>query len=109
MLGLRVQRDIDNKKFFNFFKIIQKFAEKENAVYFCDSGEGREIFTKEYEGEDLSGWLIPKELSEEFNKEYLADDISDKWDIYYRFAEWEKKDDEIIIKFVDYGIWEDLK
>jgi len=88
MLGLRTQ---ENENTINFVKLVQKFADKENSIYFIETSEGKEFVNEEMEGEDLSGWLIPKELSEEFNKEYLADDISDKWDIYYRFAEWGKK------------------
>ncbi|MCK9467513.1 MAG: hypothetical protein M0P94_04270 [Candidatus Absconditabacterales bacterium] len=107
MKGLRMPEK-ESKKFLKFFQLVQSFAEKHKSVYFLDTGEGREIFTKEYEGEDLSGWLIPEDLVKEFEIDFNEGrEENDRWDIYYRFAEWEKKDDGIIIKFVDYGIYED--
>ena len=80
MKGLRTQEGI---KFESFFNIVQKFANRQNAVFFLKSGEGNEIIRNDFEGEDLFGWLIPNDLVEKFET----------------FANWEESNNSIIITF----------
>ena len=59
--GLRIQ---ENKKFLNFWKIVQEEASKHDSVFFLDSGEGNEIETAEINDEgkvELSN--IAKDIS----------------------------------------------
>ena len=88
MLGLRTQ---ESKKFENYFALVQTEARKQNSVYFFDTGEGRDIETDTLEGEDLSGWLIPNEKAEAFEKEWKDfHNPLDEWNDYYTFAIWSK-------------------
>lgn len=107
MLESRTQ---ENVEFENFFCFVRKAALKEGAVYFIDCGEGKEIYQEGIEGEDLSGWLIPKRFVDDFAKDYAQgkEDDTYRWDQYYRFAEWELDDNNSIqIKFINYGIYFD--
>ncbi len=73
-----------------------------------DTGEGREYITDDMEMEDLSGWLIPLERSEEFMqhwaKEEFPHNIPDELDdTFYVFAIWSIDDDrKVQIKFNKY-------
>ena len=96
MVGLRTQED---DKFVKFFSLVQDIARGSNSVFFLDSGEGNEIITSEFEGEDLFGWLIPNEKSEEFKREYLSFDVSEKWDPFFKFANWYPDGNDIKIVF----------
>lgn len=97
--GLRIQ---ENKKFLNFWKIVQKEASERNSVFFLDSGEGNEIETAEINAEDLSGWLIPKNQVEEFDilfKKFDKEMISKKFDNFYMIASWQRKKDSFHVTF----------
>ena len=96
MLGLRTQED---EKFINFFAIVQEAAKKKNSVFFGDSGEGHDIVMPEFEGEDLYGWLIPKEKVDEFEKQFTAFNVSSKWDPFLIFANWYPDGENIKIIF----------
>lgn len=100
MTGLRTQ---ESDKFLNFFGIVQKKAETQNSVFFLDTAEGHERFTKDMECTDLSGWLIPVALASEFEKGYKDFDESDSWDDkwleYYQFAIWRDIDSDIAVDF----------
>lgn len=86
MLGLRKQ---ESNKFEQFFSIVQDAAEKKGAIFFLDAGDGREFETAALEGEDLMGWLIPKERAPDFLREWTAGDISDDWTDFFQWAIWE--------------------
>ena len=97
--GLRMQ---ENKKFLNFWEIVQKEASKHNAVFFLDSGEGNEIETSDINAEDLSGWLVPKNQAEEFDvlfKKFDKSAISNKFDNFYMIASWQKEKDTFSVTF----------
>ena len=96
MKGLRTQEGI---KFESFFNIVQKFANRQNAVFFLKSGEGNEIIRNDFEGEDLFGWLIPNDLVEKFEKEFAARTEGDTWEKFETFANWEESNNSIIITF----------
>lgn len=85
MLGLRTQ---EKSKFEKFFAIVQDAAKKKGCVFFLDAGDGRDFETKELEGEDLMGWLIPKEKVDDFEQEWKAGDVSDDWSDFFLWAIW---------------------
>lgn len=93
MQGLRVQ---ETSKFEKFFSIVQDAAKKKNSVFFLDAGDGRDFETDTLEGEDLMGWLIPKEKLPAFEKEWQDGDVSDDWSDFYVWAIWENTENPII-------------
>ena len=95
MKGLRTKED---SKFIEFFKIVQKRAEETGNVNFLDTGEGHDLITDELDCEDLSGWLIPDSKAKEFEKDFINWQTDAWWD-FYAFANWEIKDDKIVIVF----------
>lgn len=94
--GLRTEED---EKFLVFFKIVQETAEKEGKVFFLNVGEGNEIKTDELEGEDLYGWLIPTELADQFEKEWMKRSVGEEWEQFEVFEEWTKTENGLEIKF----------
>ena len=90
MRGLRTQ---EGSKFERFFALVQAEAEKENGVFFLDSGDGNSFSTETIEGEDLMGWLIPKSEADEFERLFSAwDNIPDKWKDRFCWVLWENKE-----------------
>lgn len=85
-----------------FWKLVQDTAESKGCAFFLDCGEGREFETDDMEGEDLSGWLIPKEDEKSFSEEFRNDAVSDKWDDFIVFAIWKKEGGNIKIDFKTY-------
>lgn len=91
---------MDDDKFLAF---VEKEANKIGKTFILDSGEGNDFFDEEnqFEGEDLSGWLIDEEERENFievrNKGY-------EYEIYdkeYIFAKWNRNSKGILaIEFV---------
>lgn len=97
MRGLRTQ---ENTKFLEFFKQVQAAAAKKNAVFFLDSGEGNQFENETIECEDLSGWLIPNDKSEEFEKLFNVNDkIIDKWNEFCTFVSWRMDGESLIVTF----------
>ena len=95
MLGLRTE---ESEKFLSFFFVVQETANKKGCVFFLDSGDGRDFQTDTLEGEDLMGWLIPKDRVPEFEKEWKAWEVSDEWSDFYKWAIWDNPDN-LTIKF----------
>lgn len=100
-LGIRVKNDAEDKKFVRFFEIIQREAKAQDCVFFCDSGECHSLVNDKFDGEDLSGWLIPAVKADEFNKRFLDWDIGIEYDDYVRIAEWFGDENNPSIRFVD--------
>lgn len=98
ILGLRTQ---ESKKFENFFEIVQKAAKEKKCVFFFDTGDGRDIVTDTFEGEDLMGWLIPQDKASLFEKEWKSWKISKKWQSFFVFATWSNPTN-LSIKFEQY-------
>ncbi len=96
MLGLRTQ---ESEKFNAFWDIIQAEASKTNCVFFGDCGEGRDFETDTMEGEDFSGWLIPKADAENFETMFLKGNVEDKWSKYIVFALWKETNGIISVGF----------
>ena len=97
MVGLRTQ---ESSKFESFFSLVQKAARNEEAIFFLDTGEGRDIILPDMEGEDLSGWLIPTALADSFQREWknFNADLSG-WYEYARLAVWQQSADTLQITF----------
>lgn len=86
MLGLRTQ---ETSKFEKYFAIVQEAAKKKDCVFFLDAGDGRDFNTDTLEGEDLMGWLVPKDKVTEFVKEWESGNVSDDWSDFYKWAIWD--------------------
>lgn len=85
MRGLRTQEGV---KFIEFFKLVQLEAQKANSVFFLDCGEGNDFVDGNMEGEDLRGWLIPDELADEFEKQWMNGNPGDEWENRITWATW---------------------
>ena len=99
MQGLRTQESF---KFVAFFSLVQKMAQKHNKVFFLDAGLGRSFSTEKLEGENLQGWLIPKEKADLFERDFLKFKNGEEWDDFFAFLEWEKVDKTIKLFFEEY-------
>ena len=98
IVGLRTTEDA---RFIPFFTAIQKEAGKSSSVFFLDCGEGHSFFGERIICTDCSGWLIPMEMAEEFNKQFSAfEEIEEKWDEFSAWVSWSGNCDnpEIYIK-----------
>lgn len=95
MLGLRTQ---ENVKFVNFLKIIQNEAQKSNKTFFFDTQESVEKVIGDCECSELSGWLVPNEKTEAFQREYEKFD-DDKLKEDYVWVSWKRIDNSISISF----------
>lgn len=93
MRGLRTQ---EKSKFERFFSIVQDAAGKIGCVFFLDAGDGRDFETDSLEGEDLMGWLVPKDQLSAFEKEWNTGDVSDDWSDFYKWAIWKNADNPTI-------------
>ena len=89
MVGLRT---CEGDKFERFFEIVQREATKKGCVYFLDSSEGHIYENEVIDCEDLSGWLVPNEKVEKFEKLYLQWSNMPGWDEFYCWAEWEDEE-----------------
>ena len=96
MLTIKGLRTQETRKFEAFFRIVQEFANKRNCTFFLEAGDNREFETEKLEGEDLMGWLIPKEKEKYFELEFNKNKVSEKWDEYLCFAVWENERQPII-------------
>ena len=67
MLSLKEKAD-------NFTVILHKAAENHGCVFVEDSGEGNELETETLLFEDISGWLIPFDIKNEFINSILFKD-----------------------------------
>ena len=84
-----------------FWALVQETAEARGCSFFLDCGEGRDFETDTMAGEDLSGWLIPREKEELFSKEFSRGKqyVSDDWNEYIYFAIWTITDGAVSIRF----------
>lgn len=99
---MRESRTQESARFKNFFEIVRKEAEKRNAIFFIECGEGRNFIDGNCEGEDLSGWLIPKSEADEFEHKWRNNETVDKWLDKFTFAVWKREDKDITVTFKTY-------
>lgn len=94
MVGLRTQED---DRFVRFFKIIQEKANKLNSVFFLDCGEGHSVFEDDIICTDCSGWLVPSDKVQDFQKEYDKFQDNESWEKYVAWVTWKKDQSGIVI------------
>lgn len=78
-------------KFDKFFELVQEEAAKSDSIFFVFAGEGNDFETEQISMEDLSGWLIPNNMADAFERDWLEDKFSDKmqqWEDYFAWVEW---------------------
>ncbi len=82
----------------SFFRLVQEFAEKNDAVFFVDSGEGKCVDEPDFFATDLSGWIIPTEKADAFEALWpLDDDNRENWRDCFAFVRWSTDGDGIIL------------
>ena len=98
MRGLRKRED---EKFERFFAVVQQAALQRDAVFFADAGEGRDFSNDQMEGENLSGWLIPKQYADEFETLWKngGTPMDGLWGDCYCFAIWTVITDKPTVTF----------
>jgi len=104
MRGLKRQ---ENEKFNNFFAIVQEKARETHHVFFLFSSEGNEWESDTLECEDLSGWLVPDEQVEEFEKaweKYRTAEEMDKWVEFFCWVFWNATVDDVSIRFEQFEV-----
>ena len=99
MQGLRTQ---ESDRFRHFFSLVQAEAEKRDAVFFLQAGDGNDYETDDLECEDLMGWLIPKDKIPEFEPIWKAFQVMDDWTDYFQWAEWYVEDGAVHVQFKEY-------
>lgn len=94
MKGLRTK---ENFKFLRFWKIVQGSANAMEKIFFLDCGERNCFEDDNIECENLTGWLIDIDKSNEFEVIFKSfSNIDDAWDDYLAFVAWHKNDDNNI-------------
>ncbi len=99
MRGLKTQ---EGHSFLRFFQIVQNEAQRRNAVFFLECGEGNEYFADDIEGEDLRGWLIPEEQADLFEALWEAGTPGDEWADCIVWALWKSPSNTLSITFRNY-------
>ncbi len=87
MKGLRTQ---ESEKFNRFWELVQNEAATQNCVFFGDCGEGNDLVTETLEGENFSGWLVPKTQEGEFERFWEKGAVTDDWLDHMVWMEWEQ-------------------
>ena len=96
MQGLRTR---ETEKFHRFFALVQAEAEKCDAVFFADAGDGHEFETNIMEGENMMGWLIPTDRVREFEPIWQASAVDDDWTEFFVWAIWAQDGNQVVIHF----------
>lgn len=101
MLGLRTQRDNDDKEFCRFFEVVQQAASEQGCVFFLDTAECRMGTIGDIDCEELSGWLVPNEKVDDFKKVWEAwGDVDGDFNDLFCFTEWSDNNGAVRIEFV---------
>ena len=102
MQGLRDKNDLEDLDFQKFFTIVQKQANSKNSVFFLECEEGHERNVDGIDCMNFTGWLIPKDKAEIFEKKFLSysNDVGDdEWLVYSTGTTWQNQNGEIKISF----------
>lgn len=77
-----------------FFGIVQTAAHALGKVFFFWSHEGNDFVTDQLDGGDMSGWLVPMERAEEFDRIWKrsVDDLPDELADTFCIARWTADD-----------------
>lgn len=103
MRGLRTQ---ESKEFERFFELIQEEAKKEKAIFFAFAGDGNVTKLQDIECEDMSGWLIPNEKADQFEREWMENNSMsalEEWEEFFTETVYEIKDGKVSVSF---AAWE---
>ena len=95
MQGLRTQ---ESNEFNKFFELVQKAAKKLGKVFFLDCEDGNDGVVEGLEVCNLSGWLIPKDKANEFEKIWKREEEDDYWSDFICLVRW-KEENGIKISF----------
>lgn len=96
MKGLKSK---ESEKFNRFFALIQEEAKKSHSVFFAYAGDGNDFETPTMEGEEIMGWLIPKEKEQNFEQLWITNTVDDSWSDFFTWAVWSMTDGNISISF----------
>ena len=94
MLGLRTQ---ESTNFNNFFDIVQKEAQRKNCIFFFDTQESVEQTIGNCECMNMSGWLIPSTMANDFLKPFERFENLDKWERFEAWVSWTNKQNKISV------------
>ena len=99
MKGLKSKK---KEKFINYFILVQNTADKQDKTFFLDYEGGKDFYSKDekMEGENLCGWLIPNDQTDEFEKEWFNNKVSDKWSDNLTWVEWKFVDGHIEVELI---------
>lgn len=100
MKGLRTQ---ETNEFVKFFEKVQEKANAQNKVFFLDSGDCKDINFQDMTLDDISGWLIPIDKSDEFEIDFLNWSLEDKWDDFFMWAIPSVKENLLQIDFLSFA------
>ena len=89
----------------NFTVLLNRAAEKRDCVFIVDSGEGNELETDTMLFENVSGWLVPADMVDEFLAS--TERHVNKWNSLFVFAEWRQSNEDIVIDFKRYPAYHD--
>lgn len=96
----------EGEKFKNFFALVQEEVKKKDAIFFLESGDGRDFEYGDLDCADLCGWLVPEAEADEFEAIWKRNphdlDALEAWEDVLGFAEWEMADGKIEIRFKFY-------
>lgn len=76
----------------NYWDLVQETAAKENSEFFYYSCEGRESDFGNMIAEDLLGWLIPFDQTDDFRmalEQSDANDVDESWSKFFVKASWD--------------------
>lgn len=105
MRGLRQRNDPEDywdskegKGLIKYMHLVQSEAKKQNSVFFLDCPTGNELSKDETLYVEARGWLIPEDLSNDFEKIWFEGNeaVGKEWLDYIRWAEWKQKPDGTI-------------
>jgi hypothetical protein len=99
---MRGLKTVENSKFLRYWKLVDAKAKELGKVFYAECGEGHLLEADDIECEDMRGWLIPVDQSEEFEAEWRTDNVSDKWIDNIYWAEWSNDRGTIEIQFNTY-------
>lgn len=96
MRGLRTQ---ESDSFELFFVEVQNAAKQTRHVFFLDFGECKDIPFGNLILDDLFGWLVPNDKSDEF----VHGCVSSKWDDFALYAVPDTTHGRLNIEFKSFG------
>lgn len=76
-------------------------------MFFLSCAEGNEKIVGDMDCMDFSGWLIPEEKADDFEKEWIKKNAVvpnfPEWEEFFTFAIWNRNPDNISIEFNNFS------